>query len=54
MAGYAATLGADGYPYASEKAAVTWPCYILDKYDMGMLDAQRLAGVETGASCCRA
>ncbi len=48
VAGYAATLGADGYPYASEKAAVTWPCYILDKYVIGMLDAQRLAGVETG------
>jgi len=48
VADYAATLGADGYPYASEKAAVTWPCYILDKYVVGMLDAQRLAGVETG------
>ena len=45
VAGYAATLGPDGYPYASEKAAVTWPCYILDKYVVGMLDANRLAGV---------
>ena len=43
--GYAATLGPNGYPYASEKAAVTWPCYILDKYVVGMLDASRLAGV---------
>ncbi|HEY1497364.1 MAG TPA: beta-L-arabinofuranosidase domain-containing protein [Candidatus Solibacter sp.] len=43
--GYAATLRDDGYPYASEKAAVTWPCYILDKYVVGMLDANRLAGV---------
>jgi DUF1680 family protein len=44
--GYAATLGPNGYPYASEKAAITWPCYILDKYEIGMLDAYRLAGVE--------
>jgi DUF1680 family protein len=43
-----ATLGADGYFYASEKAAVTWPCYILDKYVVGMLDAARLAGVAAG------
>ncbi len=46
--GYAATLGKDGYPYASEKAAVTWPCYILDKYVVGMLDAHRLAGLGAG------
>src|SRR5436190_1736607 len=26
VAGYGATLGASGYPYASEKSAVTWPC----------------------------
>ena len=45
VGGYAATLGKDGYPYASEKAAVTWPCYILDKYVVGMLDAHRLAGL---------
>jgi DUF1680 family protein len=42
--GFRATLGPGGYPYASEKAAVTWPCYILDKYEIGMLDAFRLAG----------
>ncbi|HVW84216.1 MAG TPA: beta-L-arabinofuranosidase domain-containing protein [Bryobacteraceae bacterium] len=42
--GYAATLGPDGYPYASEKAAVTWPCYILDKYEAGLIDAYRLVG----------
>jgi DUF1680 family protein len=44
--GFAATLGPGGYPYASEKAAITWPCYILDKYEIGMLDACRLARVE--------
>ncbi len=43
--GFAPTLGPGGYPYASEKAAVTWPCYILDKYEIGMLDACRLANV---------
>jgi hypothetical protein len=42
--GYAATLGTDGYPYASEKAATTWPCYVLDKYEAGLIDAYRLAG----------
>lgn len=45
VAGFAPTLGPDGYPYASEKAAITWPCYVLDKYEIGMLDASRLAGV---------
>ena len=44
--GFAATLGPRDYPYASEKAAVTWPCYVLDKYEIGMLDAYQLAGVE--------
>ena len=43
--GFAATLGPGGYPYASEKAAVTWPCYVLDKYEIGLLDAGRLAGI---------
>jgi uncharacterized protein len=42
--GYAATLGKNGYPFASEKAAITWPCYILDKYEAGMIDAYRLVG----------
>ena len=47
VSGFAATLGPNGYPYASEKGAVTWPCYILDKYEIGMLDAYRLAGVSS-------
>src|SRR5215467_5785150 len=45
--GFAQTLGSGGYPYASEKGAVTWPCYILDKYEIGMLDAARLANVSS-------
>ena len=47
VGGYAETLTSKNYPYASEKAAITWPCYVLDKYEIGMLDACRLAGVET-------
>jgi DUF1680 family protein len=43
--GFAKTLGPDGFPYASAKAATTWPCYILDKYEIGLLDAYRLAGI---------
>lgn len=45
--GYAATVGPNGYPYASDKGAITWPCYILDKYEIGMLDAYRLAGIQS-------
>ena len=37
--GYAATFEKDGNPYASPKASTTWPCYILDKYEIGLLDA---------------
>ena len=44
--GYAATFEKDGNPFASPKASTTWPCYILDKYEIGLLDAATLAGVE--------
>jgi DUF1680 family protein len=43
--GFGQTLGPGGYPYASEKGAIAWPCYILDKYEIGMLDAARIANV---------
>lgn len=43
--GYAATFAKDGNPFASPKASTTWPCYILDKYEIGLLDAATLAGV---------
>jgi DUF1680 family protein len=43
--GYAATFAADHNPYASPKASTTWPCYILDKYEIGLLDAAKLAGI---------
>ncbi len=40
--GFAETLGPGGYPYASARASTTWPCYILDKFEIGLLDAYRL------------
>ncbi len=43
--GYAATFDRDGNPFASRKASDTWACYVLDKYDIGLLDAATLAGV---------
>jgi DUF1680 family protein len=44
--GYAAAFERDGTPYASPKAIATWACYVLDKYEIGLLDAATLAGVE--------
>ena len=44
--GYAATFERDGNPYASPKASDTWACYVLDKHEIGLLDAATLAGVE--------
>src|ERR1700722_15448556 len=35
--GFGATFGSGVYPYASEKASITWPCYILDKYEAGLI-----------------
>lgn len=43
--GYAAAFARDSNPYASPKASTTWPCYILDKYEIGLLDAATLAGI---------
>lgn len=44
--GYAATLGPTDNPFASPIASTTWPCYILDKYEIGLLDAASLTGNE--------
>ena len=44
--GYAAAFEKDRNPYASPKASTTWPCYVLDKYEAGLLDAASLAGIE--------
>lgn len=43
--GYAATFERDGNPFASPKASDTWACYVLDKYEIGLLDAATLAGI---------
>ena len=45
VVGYGATFEKDHNPYASPNA-VTWACYILDKYEIGLLDAATLAGIE--------
>jgi DUF1680 family protein len=42
--GYGAAFEQDGEPYASPKAPATWACYVLDKYEIGLLDAATLAG----------
>ena len=47
-------LGTDDNPFASPKASTTWPCYILDKYEIGLLDAANFAGVDAAKPCCRA
>ena len=44
MKSFGATFGSGVYPYASEKASITWPCYILDKYEAGLIDAYQLVG----------
>jgi len=44
--GYSAAFEKDGNPYASPKASSTWACYVLDKYEIGLLDAATFAGVE--------
>ncbi len=42
LRGFRSTLGPKDYPFASTKASTTWPCYILDKYEIGLLDAASL------------
>src|SRR5215510_13317983 len=44
--GYAAAFEKDNNPFAAPKAIATWACYVLDKYEIGLLDAATLAGVE--------
>ncbi len=45
--GFAATVGSDGFAYMNARASVDFPAYILDKYEIGLLDAQQLAGVNS-------
>src|SRR5215472_16789632 len=44
--GYAATFGKDSNPFAAPKAIATWACYVLDKYEIGLIDAASLVNVE--------
>jgi DUF1680 family protein len=44
--GYGAAFAKDGESYASSKAPATWACYVLDKYEIGFLDAATLAAVD--------
>jgi uncharacterized protein len=44
--GYAATFEKDNNPFAAQKAIDTWACYVLDKYEIGLIDAATLANVE--------
>ncbi len=50
VAGYGATFERDGNPYAGKKAIDTWACYILDKYEIGLIDAARLGGAAQARS----
>ena len=45
--GFAATVSPDGYSYANLKASTTFPAYIIDKHEIGLLDAYRYAGVSS-------
>ena len=44
--GYAAAFERSREPYASRKAEATWASYVLDKYEIGLLDAATLAAVD--------
>jgi DUF1680 family protein len=44
--GYAETFEKDNNPFASPKAIATWACYVLDKYEIGLLDAATLANID--------
>jgi DUF1680 family protein len=45
--GFAATIAPDGYSYFNQKASTRFPAYIYDKYVIGLLDADRFAGVSS-------
>jgi uncharacterized protein len=43
--GFAATLGSKDRIYAGPNAEKVWPCYILDKHLVGLIDAFNLTGI---------
>jgi uncharacterized protein len=44
--GFAAAFDAGGHVFAAPSAENVWPCYVLDKHLIGLLDAYNLAGAE--------
>ncbi len=44
--GFAATVKASGTVYAGPNAQNVWPCYVLDKHLIGLMDAYSMSGVE--------
>lgn len=44
--GFAATLGKQNQIYAAPNAEKLWPCYVLDKHLIGLIDACQLSNVE--------
>jgi uncharacterized protein len=44
--GFAATLGNKNQIYAAPNAEKLWPCYVLDKHLIGLIDACQLSGSE--------
>jgi uncharacterized protein len=46
VAGFAATVGPDGYSYADVEASTFAPAYDLDKNEMGLIDSYRWARVQ--------
>ena len=45
--GFAAAFARSNNPFAGPNAEKVWPCYILDKHVVGLIDACRLSGVES-------
>ena len=43
--GFAATMGPKDVVFAAPNAQNVWPCYILDKHLIGLMDAYQLSGV---------
>ncbi len=43
--GFAATMGSKDVVFAAPNAQNVWPCYILDKHLIGLMDAFQLSGV---------
>ncbi len=44
--GFAATMGPKDVVFAAPNAQNLWPCYILDKHLIGLMDAYQLSGVQ--------